>query len=196
MGPTRPELMPLRAVRLLRRHRKALEDAAAVHTIRLQHGCVREPVVITFAGFRWANALLRFVRQSLGLAGFLSRRRPLEDREKEALRQAVGVLQSELGRTSSELERALKRARQRIAFQGSPGVPTIGELYSDDWPIISLEYRRRVQFMCEECGCHAPDGHVHHMVPLSQGGTNHPSNLIFLCVAHHAAKHPHMIGVP
>jgi len=34
--------------------------------------------------------------------------------------------------------------------------------------------------------------HIHHVQPLSQGGTNHPSNLKTVCVRCHKERHPHM----
>jgi 5-methylcytosine-specific restriction endonuclease McrA len=34
--------------------------------------------------------------------------------------------------------------------------------------------------------------HIHHVLPLSEGGTNHPTNLKTSCVECHKIKHPHM----
>ena len=34
--------------------------------------------------------------------------------------------------------------------------------------------------------------HIHHVLPLSENGTNHPSNLKTLCVKCHKKRHPHM----
>jgi len=35
--------------------------------------------------------------------------------------------------------------------------------------------------------------HLHHKKPLSEGGTNRPSNLAWICHLHHCVKHPWMI---
>jgi 5-methylcytosine-specific restriction endonuclease McrA len=35
--------------------------------------------------------------------------------------------------------------------------------------------------------------HIHHALELSEGGTNHPSNLKVLCVDCHKARHPFMM---
>ncbi|MEM7133345.1 MAG: HNH endonuclease signature motif containing protein [Chloroflexota bacterium] len=35
--------------------------------------------------------------------------------------------------------------------------------------------------------------HIHHVLELSQGGTNHPTNLKTLCVSCHRLRHPHML---
>jgi 5-methylcytosine-specific restriction protein A len=42
---------------------------------------------------------------------------------------------------------------------------------------------------CEEPGCGGPVFEVHHKIPLSQGGTDLPENLVALCELHHAAAH-------
>lgn len=34
--------------------------------------------------------------------------------------------------------------------------------------------------------------HIHHVLPLSEHGTNHPGNLKTACVECHKKKHPHM----
>jgi 5-methylcytosine-specific restriction endonuclease McrA len=46
-----------------------------------------------------------------------------------------------------------------------------------------------VQF--KKCAnCHAEtDLHLHHIVPLSNGGTNNPTNLVFLCTDCHSKVH-------
>jgi 5-methylcytosine-specific restriction endonuclease McrA len=43
-------------------------------------------------------------------------------------------------------------------------------------------------FTCEKCG-RAKNLTAHHIVPLSEGGTNHPDNIAVLCIACHLAEH-------
>lgn len=38
------------------------------------------------------------------------------------------------------------------------------------------------------------DSHCHHILELSEGGTNHPSNLKTLCKKHHKIRHPFMMS--
>jgi 5-methylcytosine-specific restriction endonuclease McrA len=38
------------------------------------------------------------------------------------------------------------------------------------------------------------ESHCHHVLELSEGGTNHPSNLKTLCVNCHKDRHPFMKG--
>jgi hypothetical protein len=44
---------------------------------------------------------------------------------------------------------------------------------------------------CEVCGW-TRHVHVHHMLPMSCGGTNDPDNLVTLCANHHADAHAEM----
>ena len=43
--------------------------------------------------------------------------------------------------------------------------------------------------VCQECGS-AGDPQAHHIVPISEGGKDDPSNGITLCAPCHAAQHP------
>ena len=68
-----------------------------------------------------------------------------------------------------------------------------GEDYGIEWDIIRAEILLRDGYQCQEsdgycCGVL----HVHHITPLSKGGTNQAHNLITLCVFHHSMKHEHM----
>ena len=81
----------------------------------------------------------------------------------------------------------------RLPIPADPSALRTGDKgYPDDWEDISLAYRQRVGFACEGCGTRAPDGHVHHVLPVSRGGGSEEANLIFLCRACHAREHPHM----
>jgi hypothetical protein len=35
--------------------------------------------------------------------------------------------------------------------------------------------------------------HLHHKIPVKDGGTNRPSNLVWICHTHHCIEHPFMI---
>lgn len=55
---------------------------------------------------------------------------------------------------------------------------------------------QRDGFTCQDCGCLVgsmedpqPTGHVHHVTPLSEGGTSRMDNLLTLCVDCHADRH-------
>ena len=47
---------------------------------------------------------------------------------------------------------------------------------------------------CQYCGCSVELNacHIHHALELSQGGSNHPSNLKTLCKGCHKDRHPFM----
>jgi len=68
-----------------------------------------------------------------------------------------------------------------------------GEDYGIDWDTIRAEILSRDGHQCQESDGYCSGVlHVHHITPLSKGGTNQAHNLITLCVFHHSMKHEHM----
>lgn len=63
--------------------------------------------------------------------------------------------------------------------------------YPDNWSEIRQEVLERDEYRCGNCGS-TDNLHVHHIVPLSLGGSNLPSNLRTLCKSCHQRLHPHM----
>ncbi|GAX59901.1 endonuclease [Candidatus Scalindua japonica] len=65
--------------------------------------------------------------------------------------------------------------------------------YGIDWDLLRDQILQRDNFECQE-----QDGYcngslqAHHIIPLSNGGTNTLTNLITLCKYHHSLKHDHM----
>lgn len=72
--------------------------------------------------------------------------------------------------------------------------PWYGRLSPDLWRPLRQYVYVRDGGRCRYCGqpveLHA--AHVHHVLALSEGGTNHPSNLKTACVACHKDRHPFM----
>lgn len=68
--------------------------------------------------------------------------------------------------------------------------------YGDNWTQVSHQVKKRDNYACQKCGRQFPANstwlHVHHKIPLSQGGDSSPENLITLCRDCHAEEHPHM----
>jgi hypothetical protein len=63
--------------------------------------------------------------------------------------------------------------------------------YPENWAELSMAVKNRDGYCC--CNCSSSSNlHVHHVVPLINGGTNHKTNLITLCKECHARLHPHM----
>ncbi|HUU15699.1 MAG TPA: HNH endonuclease [Sedimentisphaerales bacterium] len=67
------------------------------------------------------------------------------------------------------------------------------EDYGTNWISIRDTVLTRDCYECkEEDGrCFGPL-QIHHVTPLSKGGTNESKNLITLCLYHHSQKHKHM----
>lgn len=134
---------------------------------------------------RWGRRLL----------AWLGWRLPQAVRTRDATPSELSAAARELERKEDAIGR-LESALARLPQFPSPADPSelrIGDDgYPEDWEAISLAHRRAVGFLCERCGSHAPDGHVHHMHPVSRGGGSEDGNLVFLCRACHAGEHPHM----
>lgn len=57
-------------------------------------------------------------------------------------------------------------------------------------PKQKKEVKERDGMQCRNCKCDDPDNlHVHHVVPLSIGGRDHPDNGVTLCTECHNAVH-------
>jgi len=138
----------------------------------------------------WFRVLRFFAR----LIGFHlappKRKRNLSQSERYQLRDKIDELESVLAKVNLQLSVTKKNPELRPV---SPGLIDYGDGgYPEDWEQISLQYRQKVGFICEGCGAHARDGHVHHILPVSRGGDSSENNLLFLCKQCHSLKHPHM----
>lgn len=82
-------------------------------------------------------------------------------------------------------------------FGVSPFSPKVE--YPSNWADLSLQAKDRDGYKCGNCGEGGKKAwvtfplHVHHIVPLSKGGTNNLSNLRTLCEDCHKRLHPHML---
>lgn len=65
------------------------------------------------------------------------------------------------------------------------------EQYPEDWEDIRRAVLKRDDYCCANCRS-TENLHVHHIVPLSVGGSNEQSNLKTLCKGCHTRLHPHM----
>lgn len=69
--------------------------------------------------------------------------------------------------------------------------PATAERYGTAWRAIRKRYIA-AHPLCEEClrsGLAVPAEHVHHIIPLTDGGTNAENNLMALCKACHSRIH-------
>jgi len=69
--------------------------------------------------------------------------------------------------------------------------PKINKRYGSAWSRISKAYRK-THPLCEKCQCEGrltPAALVHHIKPLSEGGTHDRANLMALCDSCHSAIH-------
>ena len=64
----------------------------------------------------------------------------------------------------------------------------------DVWLPLKQWVYQRDKGICRYCKnqFHYEFTHCHHVLELSEGGTNHPSNLKTLCIQCHKVRHPFM----
>ncbi len=62
------------------------------------------------------------------------------------------------------------------------------------WRILRQYVYARDEGKCRDCGNPVElfECHIHHVLELNQGGSNHPSNLKVLCIDCHKIRHPFM----
>jgi len=98
--------------------------------------------------------------------------------------------------------RLAKERRDREYWQHHNRLYPGGSTQSQEWQQLRLQVLRRDHYRCVQCGRSGrfprrnrwqpfiPTGpyvglHVHHIQPLSRGGTNYPANLETLCIYCH-----------
>ncbi len=183
------------------------QPAGVLHTRRAQMEgvltslCDRAKVLRSLIDSRliaepWPERLLPVWRRwGRRLLAWLGWRLPQVVRTRAATSTELLAAAEELDRAEDAIAR-LKSALERLPEFPVPTDPrhlqTDERGYPADWEAISLTYRQAVGFVCERCGTHAPDGHVHHMHPVSRGGGSDQENLLFLCTRCHMSEHPHM----
>jgi hypothetical protein len=67
--------------------------------------------------------------------------------------------------------------------------------YRSNWMEVAREIRLRDQYQCRVCSATDVELHVHHIIFLSNHGTNRKSNLITLCRSCHQDQHKHEFDI-
>lgn len=163
-----------------------LRDRAEQH---LKKGYVFEPIPNSELSV-WFS-ILRFFTRLIGLnLAPPKRKRNFSESERYNLEKKIKKLEI----IGTQVNFELLRAKQNPTLRWIPPnlIDYRGDGYPEDWEQISLQYRRKVSFICEDCGEYALGGHVHHIMPVSRGGDSSEDNLLFLCKYCHSLQHPHM----
>lgn len=121
---------------------------------------------------------------------------------KEHLAMATAHLQEyqELRRDAQRLDDDLLTSVQiqgvRVSRNVFSDLPAIGHAdYPLDWEFLRQQVLDRDGYCCTEAdGCCDGPLQIHHLQPLSKGGSNSIANLATLCLYHHSCKHPHMMA--
>ena len=86
-----------------------------------------------------------------------------------------------------------KRSLEDMIFRIPPRIGARERCDSATWKIICKGILKRDRYRCVGCG-NTRLLQVHHIIPVSAGGSDDPSNLITLCFDCHAQIHPWMEG--
>lgn len=85
------------------------------------------------------------------------------------------------------------------AFFVVPEIPSVkfpwyGRPPIEDWIKLKQFVFERDKGVCQYCNqpVEYHDSHCHHILELSENGTNHPTNLKTLCIDCHKIRHPFM----
>ncbi len=98
---------------------------------------------------------------------------------QEQNREHIRELKKEYKKNNKEYFQTIE-AKRRSQKQNAEGSFSL-----NDW----LEICERYGFTCLYPGCTSNDITIDHIVPISKGGTNWPSNLQPLCKPHNSSKH-------
>ena len=118
--------------------------------------------------------------------------------EAVALHQDNDRVRSDrLAAIDARIAEAEMRRQMRVGSSRQLGVPGAPESpYPDNWKQLSEAVKHRDGHKCTDCGASGVELHVHHIVPLSKGGTNDLDNLATLCSMCHSMIHPRMGDTP
>ena len=85
--------------------------------------------------------------------------------------------------------KALRSWQNRNRYNEKSGLTV-----KNSWFGLHDQVRKRAKGKCEACHLN-PGTEPHHIVPLSRGGANAPSNIIYLCQACHDRRHNHLFRI-
>jgi hypothetical protein len=168
--------------------------------------------LVACVGVRRQNLPLRTIHTELWIGGFallclvacalLARQCVFRLRDKcwEAQVENRAHEWSRRSEIAASTERRFASGRQSVAvvpvvpmgMNSAVNFPVNRRLeYPVYWPELSLLVIARDRNCCSNCGC-TENLHVHHIVPLTVGGTNEMGNLYTLCRKCHERLHVHV----
>lgn len=128
--------------------------------------------IVTYTYFTWVETFFIFI-SSLFLG-------------KKYIRSEQERIEKQFKKSNPSPYRGVERPLQPL-----PDVVAHRPLTNDDSPFIRSGYReailKRDKHICQACGKrkHRMNLEVHHIIPRAQGGSNHPCNLVTLCLQCH-----------
>jgi len=128
---------------------------------------------------------------------FGRRKRKIRDARRQYRNAAAELRQASkrwnlFGRRSRAIRRASRRYEEAQGRLRKLGVIEERGVYPRNWDSLRRNVYARDRHRCKRCGRKGGRRvalHAHHIVPLSQGGTNSIDNLITVCGACHRQIH-------
>jgi len=88
------------------------------------------------------------------------------------------------------IEPTLVKYFNAVRFSILSGVNKSPRLEPEEWEWLRKKILHDDDYLCRICKEESQERHVHHIIPLSKFGSNHPHNLITLCYSCHNSVHP------
>jgi hypothetical protein len=84
----------------------------------------------------------------------------------------------------------LVKRMNALRLQLLAGLERESRLDDAAWEALRQDVLAQDRYRCRLCDEYPNEKHVHHIIPLSKHGSNHPNNLITLCYRCHDRAHP------
>ena len=103
--------------------------------------------------------------------------------DRKVVRKALATIQA-----SGLMLIRIEGDRYRIEAPADHPAKTKGRLPAEMWKRIRASILQRDRFTCQYCGAQGVQMECDHIVPISKGGDNDPSNLVAACVPCNRSK--------
>jgi len=110
------------------------------------------------------------------------------------LDEVIALLDVTISPGLQSIFRARKGRIEQAVFRDRTPRPATERCDPETWRMIRESVLRRDEFQCQGCTAGCTVLNVHHIIPVSDGGSDDPSNLITLCEDCHSQIHPWMQG--
>ena len=138
-----------------------------------------------------AALALKFLMRARELDSDMREELRARSKEKYALKRASQKVNSAENNFGHNGKNEVAQAGSAVSAMRYASSVRTEDRYPAYWPELRQVVLDRDGYRCGNCGG-SEDLHIHHIIPLSLGGSNEMGNLRTLCRSCHARLHPHM----